>query len=619
MREKLLQCSEYSDVPYSVKNEFVDLRVKAEANCRAGSKKAEVSLDEIYHMLTKMSACSEEQSCLIKKLEILLERKLSIKISENIKRILDLISKGEKVILISDMYLDRASVVDMLCDGGVPVESIPIYLSSEYGVTKSSGALYSKIREIEHIEYDEWEHVGDNEISDMAVPQMLGIKTNPYRINRYSASIPSPGGEVIDGLRQYYENTADLSDEEKVGAFYAGPILYAYVKWIIEMSRKRELTDLLFLSRDGYILQKIACIICDKMGIPINIKYVYSSRVAWRTDDQNEIEKLRNYIRQCIGNEESRFAFVDTQGTGLSLDRVCRACDLSTFGFYFCMLGNPVDDICEKYVFWDRNKHSDVIELLCRAPHGSTLGYVERNSVWEPLLADDSMNSYQIRKFDKYVEGIELFAHEMAETESAMGMNIPMRDMVGILLDRIASAKEPFIWDFLGELTHDDHNTDQVFAPRYSVSDILEHLKGGLIHSGKRLDNLKKRLEKNEISEFEDREKEYINTGIHSLNTDSIDSRCKVVVYGAGAVGKAFICKQIHNPDICVIGWTDRDYSRYRDLGWKVVPFTVTKEMPYDLYVIAVGKRSEEVRAFLIECGIDPDRIKTIEEMELLQ
>ena len=615
MREKLFQDDAYSHIPYSVKNEFVDLRIKAESNCRAYSEKAEITLGEIYHMLTKISECSDEQSCLIMDLEILYEKNLSIGIGKNIHRIPELINNGHKVVLISDMYLDKETVWDMLRKAGFPVERLHLYLSSEYGMTKASGLLYSKVKETEYIEYSQWEHIGDNVISDNAVPHMLGIRTNPYIITRYNSSMDTPGGEIVDGIRQYVENDLDLSAEEMIGIYYSGPILYAYVKWILEMCQKKNITELLFLARDGYILKRIAAIICERMNLPIKLKYIYSSRTAWRTDDPDEIVKVKNYISQCIESPESSLAFVDTQGTGVSVDRICRTCGISARGFYFCMLGTPSDEVCEKYVYWDRNKHSKIIELLCRAPHGATLGYTLKNNVWEPVLADNGMNNDQISKFEKYLNGIEIFSREMVEIETRLGLTIPLRDMVRYLLNQIDSAKESYVWDFFGELNHDDNNTEQVFAPNYTVSELLKCIRGDREYLGGKLDYSIRRLGKDEREDLKREEKDYINAGMVSTDERPTGSLRKVVVYGAGARGRSFICELLREPDICIIGWTDRDYRKYHDDGWKVMPFEETKELPYDDYVIAIANRQSEIRTFLIECGIDQNKIKTTEEM----
>lgn len=60
------------------------------------------------------------------------------------------------------------------------------------------------------------------------------------------------------------------------------PLLLDYVYWVLQEAEKRGLRTLYFLSRDGYILQKMAIQVCRKEHISIHCKYLYCSRAALR-------------------------------------------------------------------------------------------------------------------------------------------------------------------------------------------------------------------------------------------------------------------------------------------------------------------------------------------------
>lgn len=70
------------------------------------------------------------------------------------------------------------------------------------------------------------------------------------------------------------------------------PILISYVIYILRDAEKNKIEKLYFLSRDGYILCKIAKIICKKYKLSIQCEYLYVSRLALRAPlyyiDKNE-------------------------------------------------------------------------------------------------------------------------------------------------------------------------------------------------------------------------------------------------------------------------------------------------------------------------------------------
>ena len=76
------------------------------------------------------------------------------------------------------------------------------------------------------------------------------------------------------------------------------PVLYGYVCWALKEAEKRGICTLYFLSRDGYILLKIAQQICEKKKIRIECRYLYCSRAS-----------LRMPAYHLIGEEAYRLLF----------------------------------------------------------------------------------------------------------------------------------------------------------------------------------------------------------------------------------------------------------------------------------------------------------------------
>jgi hypothetical protein len=66
-----------------------------------------------------------------------------------------------------------------------------------------------------------------------------------------------------------------------VAAGVAGPLLVGYVLWLLLDARERGIRRLYFLSRDGDVLRQIADILAPRLGIDIERRYLYASRLAW--------------------------------------------------------------------------------------------------------------------------------------------------------------------------------------------------------------------------------------------------------------------------------------------------------------------------------------------------
>lgn len=61
-----------------------------------------------------------------------------------------------------------------------------------------------------------------------------------------------------------------------------GPILTAYVYWVLSDAIKKGIRRLYFLARDGYVMYKIASLVAEKEKLDIECRYIYASRIAWR-------------------------------------------------------------------------------------------------------------------------------------------------------------------------------------------------------------------------------------------------------------------------------------------------------------------------------------------------
>ncbi len=98
-----------------------------------------------------------------------------------------------------------------------------------------------------------------------------------------------------------YSSISDENETRKVIALYVmAPVMCMYVLWVLEEALKSGRKRLYFLARDGYSMYQTAKIFCDMLELPIECKYLYCSRYAWRIAEYHLLqEKSLGYI--CLG------------------------------------------------------------------------------------------------------------------------------------------------------------------------------------------------------------------------------------------------------------------------------------------------------------------------------
>ena len=89
---------------------------------------------------------------------------------------------GKRVVITSDMYLNRPTIENILTNCGYDLTGVNVYVSSEYGKTKRTSNLFREVLREEGMEGREGEvlHIGDNLIADYISPRKIGMKSFLY-------------------------------------------------------------------------------------------------------------------------------------------------------------------------------------------------------------------------------------------------------------------------------------------------------------------------------------------------------------------------------------------------------------------------------------------------------
>ena len=299
IRDRLLR--EAGDWPGHIVRRFEEIRVEAESAAREAkrkdprrnaSKDFEISLDEIYATIESVYGITAEQADRIKQWEIDLELADVVADPEMVERVLALRDAGEKVLFVSDMYLPLAVIQEMLVRADPRLAGIPVYLSREYGVQKSTSALYARIFAEVDYDFGEWIHVGDNAHADGEMALRMGISARlipTTELDETESLLLEQGASrdaaLIAGLFRS-RRLSSLSRADLFAYRHVAGLLAPYVIWAVDDARERGYQALYFVARDGHFLKIIADAYIAEIGADIKTRYLYGSRRSWRLASQ---------------------------------------------------------------------------------------------------------------------------------------------------------------------------------------------------------------------------------------------------------------------------------------------------------------------------------------------
>ena len=279
-----------------------DARVK----CNQKNGHMEITLEDIWNNLaedTGLDAKKGMQTEWEAELSLCYANPFMLEVWKRLKAL------GKKIIIVSDMYLSREHIEELLIKNGYEGFS-KVYVSCEYGISKADGKLYKKVLKELSGQYAERKivHVGDNPVSDVRNAQKAGFDTLHYQnVNKnellYRAQDMSyligsayrglVNAHIYNGLKQY-------SMEYEYGYIYGGLFVLGYCNFIHEYYLKEKLDKLLFLSRDGDILLKAYKLLYPED----NAEYAYLSRKAV-TKLTYEIDR-HDFFRRMIYHKQNQ-------------------------------------------------------------------------------------------------------------------------------------------------------------------------------------------------------------------------------------------------------------------------------------------------------------------------
>lgn len=272
----------------ALQNSFFQWRKEAEQKAMIRLKDNYLKLEDIYTEFDTVSFPGWNVAQLIT-METELEFAELVAVDEIKQLILKKRNEGYTICFISDMYLPERVLKSKLLEEGCADIGDKVFVSCEYRATKSEGTLYEIVRK----NFDPitlWEHYGDNAYSDYKKAAKRGIKatlvhTDYTSVEQFilssSAFFPFYSDlSVLVGLQRATRLSLQKKGDNIDNATdFIASLYYPYIDFIFKKAKDLGITKLHFLSRDGYILYKIAEVV-QKRYPEIKLNYLFVSRYS---------------------------------------------------------------------------------------------------------------------------------------------------------------------------------------------------------------------------------------------------------------------------------------------------------------------------------------------------
>jgi FMN phosphatase YigB (HAD superfamily) len=280
---------------------FVDevsaARVDGENLARRGSWANEVTLEEIWRATADHLGWVFSTALVEAELET--EAETLHPLPAMLEEVERARQSGARIIFVSDTYLPEAFLKRILAREGFFREGDGLHVSNVAGKSKARGDLYGHVLAVEGVKPSEVRHVGDKVRSDVLRARDAGIQgahREPARFNHVELSVataphlPAESTSLWAGaIRESRLQTG--SDPEPgilLGTRFVGPVLFAFVAWVLAEARKDGIEHLHFASRDGRMALEVARRLGGRSGDP-DLHYLHISRQALLLPTSTEI------------------------------------------------------------------------------------------------------------------------------------------------------------------------------------------------------------------------------------------------------------------------------------------------------------------------------------------
>ena len=308
------------------------------------------NLDEIYDKLAIICGWSDKAKEEIKTLERATDFDMIVPRKKMCQFFRTAVKMGKKIYLISDMYYTKKDMEELLAKYQL-MGYEALLISSEIRKQKSDGTLYGWFLS-RYCVGEKCLHIGDNRRVDIEKARENGLDSfqiySAYEILMASAlqdiltDITTIRKKCILGLiiSEIFNNpfamygsrgAYRMNKVSDIGYSFVGPYMMEYVQWLWKKVKENSIEQVLFPSRDGYLIQKIYRLQKE----PVANVYFRTSRRAVTVAgiyDSQDIQRVaqRTYYGNYTSFLKSRFGIEMRKDDDRALCLVNKRKDLLT-------------------------------------------------------------------------------------------------------------------------------------------------------------------------------------------------------------------------------------------------------------------------------------------------
>lgn len=255
------------------------------------------NFDEIYRYLQEQHGLTEETVRRWKQREWEIENEVLVPREDLVEALRYAKAQGKTVCLTSDMYFSKPDMERLLEAKNITGYDA-VFVSCDFQASKGDGGLFRSVLDLAHDR--SVLHIGDNEQVDDFVPYQLGIDTYPIRkasdllatssCTHILGRAESLADRIMLGgiLAKWFQSPfalaatkgrVTLESTKKLAWMCFLPLTVRFLQFIVKTAQEAPDAILLFLSRDGYFLQKVYESLRPKLRLPPSV-YFYASRQA---------------------------------------------------------------------------------------------------------------------------------------------------------------------------------------------------------------------------------------------------------------------------------------------------------------------------------------------------
>lgn len=245
--------------------------------------KEEVTLDNIYEQLKIAYPKYQDFINEAKQTEIMIEIDYCVPSVDNLFLINKILQKNKKIILVSDMYLDEETIIEMLNKIGVSSFE-KLYLSSNLLKTKNHGTIWQNV--LDDYGNQKILHIGDNHHSDVEIPKNNGIDTilyNSFITERRLGGLLSTNIIPFSLMKKMILLTDKVLSKDfwfVFGVTNGSFFVYSFIQWLSDNITKNKIEHVYFCSRDAQIIYNLWKEFDFDKICGVTSSYLYISRLV---------------------------------------------------------------------------------------------------------------------------------------------------------------------------------------------------------------------------------------------------------------------------------------------------------------------------------------------------